>query len=661
MAKVNNKKNISKPKENKGVKTNKSVNLKSAKKNNLNIFLLLLCISIVTFIAYYPALDNKFTNWDDGGYIIENIQLKDFNLEGIKTQFSQYFMGNYHPLNMISLSADYAIAQMNPRQYHLTNIILHLINTMLVFWLSLLIFTKLKKELITTNKLVVAGIVGVLFGVHTMNTESVAWISERKNLLYTLFFVASLISYLQYIKTDKLKFYFLSIFLFLLSLFSKGTAVSLAITVIVADYFFERKLFSWKVIAEKLPFLSFALLFGIIAILAQKTSNTIQSNADYHFYERFLIGGYGLFEYIIKLILPINLSFFYQYPVKIDGVLPLQYYLYPIISVAILVFTFIYFKRSRIVMFCVAFFIVNIILVLQIIPVGYAVMADRYVYIPSIGFFIIIASIYNYLVIKKPKLNVIFLGVILVYVISLVIMTQQRSKTWYDGFSLWNAEIEQNPNSALAYKNRGKMKSDVNDFKGSFDDYNKAVMINPKYGEAYNGRGMAKAKLNDLTGALDDFNKAIALYPNDQLAWNNRGIVKSMTKDYKGAIYDFTKAIALDKNLYKAYTNRAVAKQELGDYKGAIEDLTISLGINPYQKEIWNYRGRAKFLNKDYDGAVKDLSKAIEFNPNNGEIYFNRAIAKYSINDKQGACNDWKLSLNFGFAQANGMINKYCK
>jgi protein O-mannosyl-transferase len=624
------------------------------------IIVLLLLIMAVTFAAYYPALNNKFTNWDDGGYIIDNLDLKNFNLEGIKNRFSHYFMGNYHPLALISLSADYAIDEMNPRQYHLTNIIFHLLNTLLVFWFILLLFTKNSKDPVEKKIVFISGIAALLFGIHTLNVESVAWVSERKTLLYTFFFLASIISYLEYLKSSKLKYYFLSIFLFLISLLSKGMAVSLSLTIIICDYFLERNLLSKKVIFEKIPFLLLSLVFGIITVYAQQSSNTIQFNTNFHFYERFLIGGYGFFQYLIKLILPVSLSFFYGYPDKTAGFMPVEYYLFPLFTLIILFVIIIYLRKNKTVIFGFSFFIVNIFMVLQLVPVGFAVMADRYAYIPAIGLFFVFAKMVKFVLDKYPRTITLISAFFTAYLILLAALTHERTKTWYDGFSLWNTEIEHNPNSALAYKNRGRMKEDINDFKGAYDDFNRAIMLNPGYGEAYNGRGLARGNMNDLKGAVEDLNKAIKFYPNDHLSWNNRGIARSMLKDYEGAISDFNKAASIEPGFYKAFYNRGLAKSSMGDHKGAIEDFMISLNIYSSQPDAWKSCGRERFFLKDYSGAIKDFDRCILISKNDGEIYYNRAVARYNTGNKAGACDDWNNSLRCGYSQSSEMLKRFC-
>ena len=177
-------------------------------KNKRILWLVVILVS--SFLAYSPALKNGITNWDDDQYVEKNPWLKELSKENIKSMFTEYYMGNYHPLAMLSLSIDFQIGgiddkgEIKPFIYHFTNIVLHLINTLLVFLLVYLLFSRFE----------IAVISSLLFGLSTLHVESVAWISERKDVLYALFFIASLCAYTLYVKHHKSNYYIYSILLF---------------------------------------------------------------------------------------------------------------------------------------------------------------------------------------------------------------------------------------------------------------------------------------------------------------------------------------------------------------------------------------------------------------------------------------------------------------
>ncbi|NJO90347.1 MAG: hypothetical protein HC831_16430, partial [Chloroflexia bacterium] len=229
--------------------------------------------------------------------------------------------------------------------YHFTNILLHLINTLLVFWLTWLLIGKFEISVLTA----------LLFGLGTTHVESVAWISERKDVLYALFFIASLISYVYYLKKKEFKYYIYALILFVLSLFSKGQAVSLAITLFIIDFLYERKLLNAKVMIEKAPFFILAAIFGMVAIKAQQAGNALHNSDSYEFYKRIGFAGYAFTQYLIKLTVPIGLSAIYPYPDIINKSIPGFYWLFMIPSLLVAYAFFYYLKRNKLFAFCIGF------------------------------------------------------------------------------------------------------------------------------------------------------------------------------------------------------------------------------------------------------------------------------------------------------------------
>jgi hypothetical protein len=277
-------------------------------------------VMIITFMVLFPVNRNEFTNWDDGGYVTQNKYVKDLTVNNIKIFFSEYFVSNYHPVTMLSLAFDYRLGGGNAWMFHITSLILHLIVIVLVFWFTYLLFSKFEIALITA----------ALFGVHTLHVEPVAWISDRKDLLCTVFFLSSMIGYLKYTKATSVKLYIITLLFFIVSALSKATAVSLSVTLIATDYLLKRRLTDIKVIAEKIPFFLVSIAVGIIAVKAQKSSASIADSSVFAIYERILFACYGLTQYFVKLILPLNLSAIYPFPVRLNGSIPASFWFYPV-------------------------------------------------------------------------------------------------------------------------------------------------------------------------------------------------------------------------------------------------------------------------------------------------------------------------------------------
>ncbi|MGD0710777.1 MAG: hypothetical protein ABR968_06305, partial [Bacteroidales bacterium] len=460
-------------------------NKKNAGKKKNSIPLYIVSLLILTFIVFYNSLHNFFiTNLDDSLYIGAADNLKHLTSANISTMFGTFIAGNYHPLAILSLAIDFSFHGQNAFPYHLINLLFHLANVALVFWFIYLLL----------NRVEAAFIVALFFAIHPMHVESVAWISERKDVLYTFFFLASLVAYLLYMKNvKKYGYYIFSIVLFILSLLSKSAAVSLAPIVVLIDYYSGRK-FNWKIIVEKVPFFLLSLLCGVLAILSQKSGDALNNlSTDFSIIDRFFLVSYGVMFYLVKLIAPINLAAFHYYPEKTGGMLPWIYYFAPL-GIAAVVFLFIKLKKIRKeLMFGLLFFFFTIVTVLQFLPVGFAIVAERYTYVPYIGLFFIAGKLYcdftdnkfgNY---SKNRRNYIVL-LIAAFALFFSVTSFERNKQWVNGIVLFDDIVAKNPERGHAYWARGNGKFDLNDIKGALADFEDAIKYNHRPAVVYNNR-----------------------------------------------------------------------------------------------------------------------------------------------------------------------------
>ena len=620
----------------------------------------IIVVLLATLVAYIPVFNAEFTNWDDQGYVTENPVVKNLTAENLKLLLTDNFVANYHPLTMLTLALDYAVAGESATWFHLINLLLHLFNTFLVFYLVWMIFKNLEIAFFTEMAILVAA----LFGVHTLHVESVAWIAERKDVLYSLFFLSSLISYLKYLNSGKSKFYIYALVLFVFSLFSKGQAVTLAVSLVTIDFLFQRKLFSGKVLLEKVPFLALAILFGIFALNAQDESEALAGLTQEHvsFMERLMFAAYGYVAYHLKLILPLNLSAVYPYPPKTEGGgFPTIYYLATIPALGILASIVYFLKKNRVIAFAFLFFLINVALVLQIIPVGSAIMADRYVYISSIGFFMLIAYLLSrYLDKHRTKFNMV-LGVAAVYLLILTGMTYSRAQVWENSQSLWDDVIEKHPTVQLAWNNRGNLKYKAGNLQGALTDYTEAMKIQAGHPEAYMNRGTVKHDMGDFQGAMADYNQALQIDPNNAKVLYGRGGTYLSLGKFAQAVKDYDKAISLSPNYAAAYSNRGNAHMNMQQLKEAIDDYNKAISLDPNYAEAYSNRGIAYVVGGNFQKAIKDYTVALKLNPSDGLSYYLRGMAYTSLGNKQNACSDFNASARLGFQGAAQKAMEVCK
>lgn len=615
------------------------------------IFSVLLII-FGSIISYHPLLDAKFTNWDDDRYVINNPDIRQISNESIKTFFSKSYEGNYHPLTMLSYALDYHTAQLEPRQYHLTNILFHIINSLLVFWLVLLFNYRWESALIA----------GLLFAIHTLHVESVAWVSERKDVLYACFYFLSLILYVIYIKKNSTLLYIGAVLFFMLSILSKGMAVALCFTLIATDIYLGRNLKSKKVILEKIPFIIIAVIMGIVALHVQQIKAVDITANVFSFSQRIVIGGYGFIEYILKLIFPVNLSHFYPYPSS-DGNLPAKFYFYFFIFLAFtfyLIYSFFKKKISKDIMYCYLFFLLNIFLVLQIIPVGEAIMADRYSYIASVGVFLFAGYVYESFFKTKHFKIIYFIGIML-YAVLLISFTRERCKVWDNSISLWDDMIKKYPVVAMAYDNRGLAKADAKKYDDAIADYNKAIVINKKYCKSYNNMGVAKILSGKHQEAINDFTKAIEIDTGFIAAYQNRAKARQDINDYNNALADYTKLLSLNVKSPEVYGGIGWAKYFLKEYNSSIEYYNKAVSLDPSDPHYLSNRGLSKSELKDYEGAMSDYQKAIASDNKFHTAYFNIGVLKFNTGKKSDACEYFFKAKELGNKDAENIIEKYCK
>ena len=534
-------------------------------------YLLAGAIALFTLLLYLHSLQNGFVDWDDPDYLRDNMVVHQLGLKQLITIFSSFYSGNYHPLTTLSFSLEYAVSGYRSAAiYHFDNLYLHLINVFLVFWFV---------RQISDNALV-APFVAFWFGIHPMHVESVAWISERKDLLYSAFFLAGLISYCYFLKNRgqgtalrSRKFYLLALLFFLFSLLSKSAAVVFPLVLLLIDFLKKRSFFK-KQIIEKIPFFALALLFGILALLSQKSA--IQHGVEMSLspINRFFSVNFAILRYATMLFYPAGLSAYHPYPVLqvvnygIVNYLPLLFNLF---IICVVIFSL---KYSRKWFFGFFFFIVNIILVLQIIPVGGAFIAERYSYMAYIGLFYILACLFAVLAEKFRNFLALrmFLWIIFFLFSTLFSITSyQRICVWKNSLVLFDDVVRKYPDNFLAYNLRASARKD-SDVAGAIQDYSKSVALNPKNPRAFNNRGNIYSAGGKYREALEDYNAALKFDSTLTEAFNNRGAIKAIFGDLNGALADINKAIMLKPESKDAYRNRGLVRLQLHDLNLARDD-----------------------------------------------------------------------------------------
>ena len=607
-------------------------------------------IIFLTFFAFFPSLKNDFIlSWDDNAYVTENPIIRHLNLQSIQQMFTKQVNGTYVPLPLLSYAIEYHFFGSNPLPFHVTNLLFHLFSTLLVFQL----FRLLKINIIY------AAFGAILFGIHPMRVESVAWISERKDVLYCFFYLAALATHVKFILAGKkgIKYYLLTLLLFSLALLSKIEAVALPLSLLLIDYFMERPL-KLRLIIEKIPHFLLALVIGCFGIFFLNQVDLFSINKQLVFTDRLFYGLLSLNVYIAKFFVPYIQSALYPYPVTPGNTLPLYCYLNPILT-AVLVF--IVYKTAhftRAVVFGSLFFFVNVIFVLQIVAAGVAFLSDRYTYVAYTGIIFIIVWALEQLARKKnERKQFIYIG-ISAYLVVFLFITYNRCEAWNNGETLWSDVIKKYPDEiTVSYLNRGFAYGDLGQPEKAISDYTKAIEINPNYGEAYYNRGIEYDNLKQRDRAIADYNRAIEINPNYNAAYSNRGNTFGKLGQWEKAISDYTRAIEIKPDYKEAYVNRGAAYGNLGQWDKAIDDYSKAIGNDPDYKEAYLDRGFAYGKLGKPDKAMKDFDKALYLDTNYKEAYFSRGNEYENLMQWDKAISDYtkaiRIDPNYETAYSN--------
>jgi hypothetical protein len=601
-------------------------------------------IVFITLITYRSAFRNTFVDWDDFTYVVNNELVRNPGETYFRDLFTTPVASNYHPLTMLSLRLNNNTCEecpegISPLPFIAGNVILHLVNALLVF---LLVW------LLSGRQLTASLLAALLFAVHPMHVESVAWISERKDVLHTMFFLAGIICWVRFREKSRNIWLLSAFLLFVFSCLSKATAVVFPVVLILIDFWLEGhenpgkplkalgSVLSVKKLMVLLPFFIVSLFTGLMAYRIQSgenflgilnegtgTPDVVNELGPFTFIQRLKTASYGFVSYLLKFVFPSGLSALNPFPeLKEFGNPPFRIVLTGSLVLTILIATIaiVSLRKTRLIFFGLGFYFVTVALVLQFVTVGMAIKADRYTYIPYIGLaFILVMFISgNSNIIRKSGQIILFIVVVIFSVLS-----DKQVRTWKNTETLWTNVIEKYPDTELPRRSRAKYYS-----KLALNEANE----------------IRKRELEDK--ALQDFLVAAekgSIHPD---VYEGLGVIYASKKNFSEAQGYLTTAISLDSLKGSTFYNRALVRTELGLKNEAIEDYTSALRANPEKAlEIINNRSNLLLETGRYIEAIRDLDYLITRDRNNFNLYFNRAISKLSLNDKAGAAEDLQRAL----------------
>ncbi len=627
---------------------------------NLPILIILLLI-LLTAVTFGQVIGHQFTHYDDNEYVTANpYVLQGLNLHSIIWAFTTVHAANWHPLTWISHMLDCQLYGAAPWGHHLTNLLLHLANTILLFLLLQYM----------TGATWRSAFVAALFGIHPLHVESVAWIAERKDVLSTLFFMLTLFSYVRYTKRPEIRYYLPVPLLYALGLMAKPMLVTLPLILLLLDFWPLSRIAAkrdwWKCIIEKTPLLLLALGSCIITFIAQKKGGAVLPLEQYSAGVRLANSTVAYLSYLLKTILPIKLAAFYPHP---GNHLPVWQVLASALSLlGLTVLAVLRAKRAPYLTIGWFWYLISLLPVIGLIQVGGQAMADRYTYIPLIGIFTALTWYLDTRFTKLQSTRLPFLAknllpsTAIVVLLTLAICARIQTNYWQNDEALFRRAIAVTQNNYIAYSNLGNALLQKNRTDEAIKCYKKATEISPGFKLAYINLGNLLIIKKSYDEAFEALQRAVMIDPADAAAHCKLGTLFYETDNSAAAEREYRLAARLDPGYAPAYqglgdimADRSMLQAALENYHAAyrlkpghvlqeridkltqqreaeamsVDECLAAIRKSPRNIKLYNHLGNALFRAERFSEAYKAYERVVQAYPRQAPPHNNLGLALF--------------------------------
>ena len=582
--------------------------------------LLSLVLAGITLLVFWPVTRCDFVNFDDPDYVTANPHVPSgLTLANLAWASTTGAASNWHPLTWLSLMLDASLFGTNPAGYHFTNLAIHAANAVLLFWL-------LRTLTAATWR---SALVAALFAWHPLAVESVAWISERKNVLSTFFGLLSLLFYAWYaqaksqVQSPKPQvrpgsagwFYALSLLALTLGLLSKPMLVTWPFLLLVLDYW---PLLRWQpgrwpfLAVEKIPFLAVAMAVSVVTVLVQRQGSTVVAVNQLPLAAR---GGNAVISYVryvIKLAWPVDLTVFYPHP----GHWPLTMVLLACAGlVGVTFLAWITRRRQPWLLTGWLWYVGTLVPVIGLVQVGGQAIADRYTYVPVIGVLVMVVwGAFAWARRGRGR----EMGLVVVSVAALVIclgLSPRQIQYWQNSETLFRRALAVTDNNWMAHYNLGEALDHLGRTDEAMRQYELAFQCQPNYAEPHNNLGVDLAKSGQTEAAMSQYTQAIQVRPNYADAWNNLGVALAKAGRTDEAITDYDRALTLNPEEAEVRKNLGEAMDKKGRIDEAISDYQSAIQLNPRDAEALNNLGVDFARQGSLAAAADQFQHALQVRP----------------------------------------------
>ena len=615
-----------------------------------------LCVAIVTFGVFFPALVNDFVNWDDDKILYDNPYYRGLGWDQLKWMFSTFLMGHYQPLTWVTFALDYQLWGMAPFGYHLTSLLLHTANALLFYWVSQRLLRAAIGPLSEEDNWrleLSAGLAALLFAIHPLRVESVAWATERRDVVSGLFYFLTLYFYLRAGEnshpSSHRRWLGAAIAAYLLSLMSKAMAMTLPVVLLLLDIYplkrlagnpanwFKRE--SRAVLYEKLPFIILAIGFAIVALIAQEVTGALKPLEQLGVLSRLLQAGFAYIFYLWKTIWPFGLAPIYELPIETG----LWFWVFVLSTGAMIGLTLALYHSMRrwpMVFACWVYYIVVLAPVTGVAQSGPQLVADRYSYLACLGWPLLLAGgMFRWWPGRESRASgqrQLVAATVLLVLVSLGFLTWQQTAVWRSPISLWQHGTKAEPLSSIAHYNLGRALERENDSTAAIESYRRAVAVNPSYTKAHFNLARLLALKGLEAEAIAHYRRVIEVRPDHADAHNDLGLLLELKGEDAAALVEFRKAIQLEPDHPKALFNLAELLAKQGDLTSATAHYEQAARINPNEPAIQIRLAIVLARQGQLESATRHFRRAVELQPADAaaRVLLARALAAQGKQDE---------------------------
>ena len=599
-----------------------------------------LFLTLATLAVFWQVRHHDFIDLDDCMYVTQNVHVqKGLSPHSIAWAFTSFDAGFWIPLTWLSFMLDFELYGLNAGGYHLTNLFFHVLNTLLLF----LLLNKMTRQSWRS------GFVAALFSLHPLRVESVAWVTERKDVLSTFFLILAIWSYLRYLERLERKRYLVVLLTFTLGLMAKPMVVTFPFVLLLLDYWplgrlqlghidagsqaenyppinhSHEVLPTRLLVREKLPFFAVAAGFSISTAFAHSSVHALGNLDKYPLGIRFANALIAYVSYIWKMIWPHNLTVLYLY--SRESVSMLQAVGAGILLAGISVLLIWTGRRYRYLVVGWLWYLGTLVPVIGLVQVGSQAMADRYTYVPLIGLFIIIIWGVPDLMVRWQYRRTAIAFATSLLLPFLMVSTWTQLSHWQDSKKLWEYTLAVSPNKYYAYDNLGEIASDEGNLEKAIAYYTKAFEANPYYEPAISNIGSIFYKQGKYDEAIKRFYQALKIGPDNAVVHSNLGEAFSRQGNLDKAIFHFTQAVTLDPKNFKAHNHLGMILARQGKLNQAISHFSEAVKINPNYAEAHTNLGALLVQQGNFDEAIAHLSRALSLKPDYAAAHNNMGDA----------------------------------